>query len=73
MIYGHDKTIHHTTGVDVEIDRTGKVVSVWYRCMRLPFTQSVVDDRRAAEMREAYIVQEPLPILAIEFEDSEEE
>lgn len=52
--YGDGGTIHQTGEVNVELDKDGKVVSVWFRCQMLPFTQRVVDDRRAAEMRQAY-------------------
>jgi hypothetical protein len=66
MIYGHNKTIHRTGHLDVETDENGKVVSVWYRCMPLKFTQHTVDDIRAKEM----LSLEELPnILAIEVED----
>lgn len=52
--YGDGGTIHQTGEVNVELDENGQVVSVWFRCQMLPFTQRVVDDRRAAEMRRAY-------------------
>ena len=51
MIYGHNKTIHGTQKLNVEIDKRGGVVSVWFRCCPLAFTQTVVDESRAAEMR----------------------
>lgn len=54
MRYGDDETIHGTEHVDVETDAQGNVVSVWYRCMMLPFKQARVDESRAADMREAY-------------------
>jgi len=31
MIYGHDKTIHSTQKVNVELDKHGQVVAVWFR------------------------------------------
>jgi hypothetical protein len=49
--YGHDKTIHRTNILNVEVDKNGHVVSVWFRCMALPFDQTIVDDNRANEMR----------------------
>jgi len=49
--YGHDGTIHDSEHVDVEVDSGGKVVAVWFRCMALPFRQSVADDFRADQMR----------------------
>ena len=48
--YGGDGTVHATEKVDVELDKRGNVVAVWFRCQMLPFTQRVVDDRRAADL-----------------------
>jgi hypothetical protein len=50
MIYGHNKTIHGTQRLDVEVDHKGRVVSVWFRCCALPFNVVVVDQERAKEM-----------------------
>ena len=69
MIYGHGRTIHQTGEVNVELDKDGKVVSVWFRCMHLPFTQDVVDDRRADEMRKAYSEHPARPIEAVHLKD----
>lgn len=64
--YGDDGTIHRTGEVNVELDRSGKVVSVWFRCHLVPFTQHVVDEGRAEDMRS--IRPETLPrITAIDF------
>lgn len=49
MIYGHDKIIHRTTALDVETYK-GKVVSVWFRCMALPFQQYEAHKDRARDM-----------------------
>jgi len=54
VMYGRDGTIHQTTNVNVELDRRGKVVAVWFRCCPLAFTQDVVDDDRAAELHHVY-------------------
>jgi hypothetical protein len=54
MIYGHDKTIYNTEQVNVEVDKHGEVVSVWFRCMPIPFDQTVVREERASEMRRMY-------------------
>jgi hypothetical protein len=68
MRYGDDRTIHKTGMVNVELDKNGKVVSVWFRCMCLPFDQTVVDDTRADDMRQLYAEHPaPRPIVAIEF------
>jgi hypothetical protein len=53
-LYGGDGTIHQTSEVNVELDKNGKVVSVWYRCQLIAFTQNVVDDARAKDMRDFY-------------------
>lgn len=52
--YGHDQTIHQTGHVDVEVDKRGNVVAVWFRCQPLPFRQSNVDDRRSGDMDAMY-------------------
>jgi hypothetical protein len=65
--YGDDRTIHRTTVVNVELDRRGEVVAVWFRCHPVPFTQDVVEDLRAAEMRRMY--ETPMkPLRALVFE-----
>lgn len=51
MIYGHKGTWHQTERVNVELDADGKVVSVWFRCMAIPFDQRVVGEERANDMR----------------------
>ena len=51
MIYGHDGTIHGIQHLNVELDKNGQVVSVWFRCMALPFDQTIVESSRAKEMR----------------------
>lgn len=70
MIYGHNSTIHRTTELDVEVDREGKVVAVWYRCTLLPFKQEDVDQPRAASMRSCYTDKKAIrPLLAVELGD----
>jgi hypothetical protein len=54
MIYGHRGTIHGTQFLHVEVDKKGRVVSVWFRCCALPFEQVNVDKERAAEMVRLY-------------------
>lgn len=49
--YGNEGTIHQSTGVDVELDKDGKVLAVWFRCCPLAFTQSTADASRAAELK----------------------
>ena len=49
-IYGRNKTIHRTKLLNIEIDkRTGRIVSVWFRCMALPFDITKVDRTRVNE------------------------
>lgn len=66
--YGHDGTIHDSEHVDVEVDNTGKVVAVWFRCMALPFKQSVQDDYRADMMR-AHYKHNKIKLKAVQYED----
>lgn len=49
--YGDGGTIHGTTQLDVEVDKHGTVIAVWFRCQMLPFRQVDVDDQRAALLR----------------------
>lgn len=70
MLYGHDTTIHKTSDLDVEVDKDGKVVAVWFRCMSLPFTQSKASQNRAADMTRMYGERAMPSILAIEVEDT---
>jgi hypothetical protein len=65
IIYGFDKTIHRTKLLNVEVDKNGKVVSVWYRCMLLPFDQTIVDDYRANSMNHCYEQNPPPDIEGI--------
>lgn len=67
--YGFDRTIHQTGEVNVELDKDGNVVSVWYRCRTLPFTQTIVDDERAGMMRESYANYPATSIDAIVFKE----
>jgi hypothetical protein len=70
MKYGHNRTIHGTQEVNIERDpETGAVVSVWFRCALLPFTDRVVDRNRAESMRDAYRTR-PRGILGIEFSEA---
>ncbi len=64
--YGHDGTIHDSEHVDVEVDSGGKVVAVWFRCMALPFRQSVADDFRADQMRDHPI---KIKLKAMQYDD----
>ena len=72
MKYGGNETIHQTGQVNVEVNQNGEVVSVWFRCMPLPFTESVVDDRRSKEMHGMYAKSPAKSIVHIEFDDSNE-
>jgi hypothetical protein len=66
-------TIHGTRNVNIEVGPDGKVVSVWFRCMLVPFDVDFVDTRRAAEMRDAYTRDGVLPVDAIIFHKAEGE
>lgn len=65
--YGDEGTIHQTGEVNVEVDRHGRVVGVWFRCALLPFTESVVSWERARDMRHAYQRAAFPRIAAIDF------
>ena len=52
--YGDGGTIHASSDINVELDDQGRVVSVWFRCCPLQFTQTVVDTNRAQDMRAMY-------------------
>ena len=68
MIYGHNKTIHGTQHVDVEV-RNGEVVAVWFRCCMIPFKQCNIGVERAEEMREeSKRVNEKFKLNAVDIE-----
>jgi hypothetical protein len=71
--YGDGGTIHNTEYLNIEVDeKTGEVVSVWFRCMALPFKISQAGAERADEMRQMY-EKGPLPKLVyIEYETEDE-
>ena len=68
-VYGHNGTIHGTTDVNVELDKKGNVLSVWFRCQPLPFTQDVVGGQRAKELKSLYKGHKLPKIHAITLED----
>ncbi len=70
-LYGHDRTIHRTTHVDVETDAEGRVAAVWFRCMALPFRQSAADQARAEDMRAMYAGAGVMRLTAVTVEDAE--
>lgn len=71
--YGDSNTIHSNSEVNVEINPKGQVIAVWFRCMRLPFTQTIVDGLRAEEMSKSYKEEPPMGIIAIDFIDTKSE
>ena len=60
-----DRTTSHGSGtIDIQVDpATGQVVAVWFRCLTLPFTVSLVD-------RPVPVSQPPLRITAVEYLES---
>jgi hypothetical protein len=65
--YGGLNTIHLTNLLNIEVDKkTGKVVSVWFRCLALPFDVTEVDRDRANEMGSMYSTGHIPKIEAIE-------
>jgi hypothetical protein len=66
-IYGREGTIHRTTLLNIEADKkTGKVVSIWFRCLPLPFDIYKVDKERSNEMKKMYKRNKQMKINAIE-------
>lgn len=39
-VYGGTGTIHRTGTIDIQLDDSGTVTAVWFRCLQLPFTVS---------------------------------
>jgi hypothetical protein len=67
FIYGRNKTIHRTKLLNVEVDeKTGEVVSVWFRCLALPFDVTKVNKSRSSEMKNMYKNNSIADINAIE-------
>ncbi len=66
--YGDNKTIHGTRHLNIETDIEGRVVSVWFRCMPLPFEQVTVSEVRAEEMYRMYSESE-IKLNAVVLED----
>ncbi len=62
---GGDETIHHTGTIDIQVRPDGEVVAVWFRCLSLPFTVSVVEDRA--------VINPPISIDMIAYADIEAE
>ena len=72
FIYGRNNTIHRTKLLNIEVDvKTGEVVSVWFRCLALPFDVTKVDKQRADEMKMMYERPDIVKINAIEVEETE--
>jgi len=70
-IYGGSGTIHQNTSVDVETNKTGEVVAVWFRCQPIAFVQTVVDVSRSQEMKSMYSEpSNPVPgVVSIAIQD----
>ena len=70
--YGKTNTIHRTKLVNIEVDsKTGEVVSVWFRCLALPFDVTKVNKSRSSEMKNMYKNNSIADINAIEVIDNE--
>jgi hypothetical protein len=52
--YGDDGTVQRTGVLNVELDRHGRVVAVWFRCALLPFEQRTVEWERVKHLRTIY-------------------
>lgn len=55
FVYGRNNTIPRTKLLNIEVDeKTGEVVSVWFRCLALPFDVTKVNSSRVKEMKNMY-------------------
>lgn len=68
--YGLKGTIHSTTHLDIEVNKKGQVVAVWFRCQTLPFKQSNVDQARSNEMTNAYAGNWMPELHAVQLKDN---
>ena len=73
ITYGHTGTIHRTNHLNVEVNENGVVVAVWFRCMLLPFDQTVVGPKRSACMLEAQDETDKIKLLAVEVDIERDE
>lgn len=65
--YGDDRTIHRTAKINVERHpKTGAVVAVWFRCMRLPFSDTICDESRAESLAGSEKGDRPLKAVVFE-------
>lgn len=73
MIYGNNGTVHGTEKLNIEVDRKGNILSVWFRCSTLPFDVTVVNKDRANEMRKHHEEAEKggtfRPLLGVVLDD----
>ncbi len=55
--YGYSSTVHQTGTINIQVDgKTGEIVSVWYRCLNLPFRVSkALPDSLAFNPRDMFI------------------
>jgi hypothetical protein len=51
--YGDGGTIHSTEQLDIDTDKDGNVIAVWFRCQLLAFQQVRCDERRTEDLRGA--------------------
>jgi len=70
-LYGNDGTIHNTKYLDIETNKKGQVVAVWFRCQTLPFKQSNVDEHRSKSMVDCYTKFSQPEIHAVILDDKE--
>lgn len=69
-IYGYNGTIHHTQKLNIEKSESGEVVSVWFRCLALPFDVTTVDGERVKEMRRlSYDINSRVDLQAVDYID----
>ena len=65
--------MHRTGVVNIEVGPDGHVSAVWFRCLRVPFDETLVSADRSAEMRKSYALEPPSDIKAVVVTDLEED
>jgi hypothetical protein len=67
IYYGDGGTIHGSTELSVEVNSKGEVVSVWFRCLTLPFHVFKRDSIGGATTGYASIPDPGIDIVGIDY------
>jgi hypothetical protein len=68
--YGGKGTIHQTNTIDVEVDPEGRVLSVWFRCINLPFKVYLNTDKDGVTLNPEGIAIEEITYVDLPGEGS---